>query len=757
VTAIAFLVSWALLLGQAAPGARPRPSPPAAETRVAPVLTDADVEVGRRYYSENCARCHGPDGRGLTRKAQLLKVKPNDLTAPGPRAASDAGLFEAITRGAPARDMPAFGDELDEGQRWKVVAYVRTLQRAAAGKRRISLAFRAVVGPERFGCGRTDGPLGKTRSKVTFSDFRFYVHGVRLIDELGEEHEVALEQDGRWQFQNVALLDFENGTGACANGTRETREVVEGLAPDRRYRGVSFLLGVPADKNHRDAATAPAPLNLTHMFWSWAAGYKFLRVDANVAGAPGLLLHIGSTGCTEIKPPSPAGVHLAHGTGETMTCTAPNRALVRLPDFDPDRDLIVADLAALLAGSDLEHGDPVYGPGCTAAADDADCAPVFQALGLPFGDGPVVPQSFFRAYKGDPSTALYRFNLPLGFPAPRVPFDNPMTEEKVALGRRLFFDRRLSSSGNFSCASCHEPARAFTDGRPRAVGVTGELHPRSSMSLANVAYSPVLTWANSGIKHLEQQALIPMFGERPVEMGLAGRETQLFAMLRGDSTYGPLFKAAYPGEANPVSLVNVTRALASFERTLISGSSPYDRYKNGRIADAIPDAAKRGEALFFSDRLECFHCHGGFNFTQTVDHEGKPSPEIEFHNTGLYNLGGQGAYPPGNTGLFEITHRAADMGRFKPPTLRNIAVTAPYMHDGSIATLSEVLDHYAAGGRTIRDGPDAGIGHDNPLKTRSVKGFTLTPVEKDDLLAFLASLTDQAFLADPRHQDPWPK
>ena len=760
-TAAAFLLSWALILAQGVPPpAGPRPdAAPAEEERVPPLMTAADVAVGRRYYTESCARCHGPDGRGLTRKAQLLKVKPNDLTAPGPRAQSDRKLFDAITRGAPERDMPAFEDELDEDQRWKVVAYLRTLQRAAAGKRRVSLPFRAVVGAERFRCGRTDGPLGKSGSKATFSDFRFYVHGVRLIDELGDEHAVALEQDGRWQFQETALLDFEDGTGPCANGTRETRDVVEGLAPDRPYRGLRFTLGVPADKNHKDAAIAPAPLNLTHLFWSWAAGYKFLRVDASVAGSPaGFLAHIGSTGCTEIKAPPPTATHVAHLGAETMTCSAPNRAQIGFAEFDPDRDLIVVDLAALLAGSDLERGDPGGGPGCMAEPADPDCAPLFQALGLPFGAAPAGPQSFFRVFKGDAWSARgYRFKLPLGFPPPRVPLDNPMTEPKVALGRHLFFDRRLSANGTFSCASCHQPARAFTDGRPRAVGVTGERHPRSSMSLANVAYSPVLTWAHAGIKHLEQQVLIPMFGERPVEMGLAGRERQLFGMLRGDSTYAPLFREAFPGEADPVTLANVTRALASFERTLISGLSPYDRYKNGRIPDAIPDAAKRGEALFFSDRLECFHCHGGFNFTQTADHEGKAAPEVEFHNTGLYNVGGKGAYPAGNQGLFEITRRPTDVGRFKPPTLRNIAVTAPYMHDGSIGTLSEVLDHYAAGGRTIASGPDAGVGRDNPLKSRAVKGFEITSAEKEDLLAFLASLTDPNFLTNPRHQDPWPR
>jgi cytochrome c peroxidase len=723
-----------------------------------PVLSESDLETGRRLYAESCARCHGPDGRGLTRKAQLLATKPADLTAPALRSAPDADLVRSVRHGPPGSTEHSFVDELDEDEVFRVVGYVRKLQRAAAGKRRVVVPFRAVVGAEPFACGRPATFLGRSRSTARFGDLRFYVSGVRLLDEAGGEHELALAQDRRWQFQDTALLDFETGEGPCANGTRDTRTVVEGLAPDRPFKGLRFVLGVPLDKNHKDAGTAPAPLNLSHLFWSWAAGYKFLRLDAQVEGHAGFLVHLGSTGCTEVvaaAPPSPA--HVAHLGPEPMTCAAPNRPEVTLPGFDPDRDLVLVDLAALLAGSDLTRGDAAGGPGCMSAPDDPDCAPVFRNLGLPFAGAPAGPQSVFRVYKGDAALARgFRWRLPLGFPPPRVPYDNPMSDEKVALGRHLFYERRLSRDGTLACATCHDPARAFTDGRARAVGVTGEVHPRGSMSLANVAYSPVLTWANPLLKRLEQQALVPMFGERPVEMGLAGREKALLATLRADARYGSLFREAFPGEDDPFTLGNLTRALASFQRTLISGTSPYDRFKNGRQPDAISDAAKRGEALFFSDRLECFHCHGGFTFSQTVDHEGKPAPEVEFHNTALYNLDGQGSYPAGGQGLLEVTGRAADMGRFKPPTLRNVAVTAPYMHDGSIATLAEVLDHYAAGGRTIAVGPHAGIGRSSPLKSPPLKGFTLSGSEKADLLAFLESLTDQAFLDDPRHQDPWP-
>ena len=350
----------------------------------------------------------------------------------------------------------------------------------------------------------------------------------------------------------------------------------------------------------------------------------------------------------------------------------------------------------------------------------------------------------------------YVWDLPAGFPTPKTPADNPITVEKVELGRYLFFDRRLSANRTYSCASCHDPARAFTDGRGQAVGATGERHPRGSMSLANVAYSPVLTWANPTQTRLETQALVPMFGETPVELGLSGLEGELMTRLRAEPIYARLFPRAFPADADPFTLADVTRALASFERTIISGRSPYDRYRSGEDEHAISDSAKRGEELFYGEETECFHCHGGFNFTQTVDFVGKEFAEIEFHNTGLYNLDGRGAYPATNQGVLAITNHAGDMGKFKAPTLRNIAVTAPYMHDGSIATLDGVLDHYAAGGRTITDGPFAGIGSANPFKSGFVRGFTLSPQQRADLIAFLTSLTDDAFLHDPRFQDPWP-
>jgi cytochrome c peroxidase len=362
----------------------------------------------------------------------------------------------------------------------------------------------------------------------------------------------------------------------------------------------------------------------------------------------------------------------------------------------------------------------------------------------------------------------YVWNLPPGFPRPLVPKDNPMSASKVELGRRLFYDRRMSVNGKASCAGCHKQELAFTDGRAVAVGATGESHARSAMSLVNVAYAAALTWGNPQMTRLEEQALVPMFGalratpryNRPaswpaiVELGL--REGDGFLpMLRSDATYRALFERAFAGSADLFTLANVTRALASFERSIVSARSPYDRYRYGGDSQAISDSAKRGETLFLSQRLACSRCHGGFNFSDATGFEGDAPRQAAFHNTGLYNLPGAMSYPPPNVGIYEYSRAPADIGKFKAPTLRNIAVTAPYMHDGSIPTLAEVLDHYAAGGRTIASGPRAGNGRDNPNKDPLVTGFTLSRQDRDDLIAFLESLTDEAVLHDPRFADPW--
>lgn len=344
------------------------------------------------------------------------------------------------------------------------------------------------------------------------------------------------------------------------------------------------------------------------------------------------------------------------------------------------------------------------------------------------------------AAKGQPFGDL----LPTGFPAPSVPADNPLTPAKVELGRHLFFDTRLSADGTFACSTCHQPMHAFTDGRPRAVGVTGEIHPRSTMSLVNVAYNASLNWADPDLRTLEQQMEIPMFSVAPVEMGISGHEGEVLNRIRVESRYGVLFQEAFPAESEPVNLENVILAIASFERTLLSGSSAYDRYVYWDDRQSLSAEARRGMRLFFSDRLACSKCHAGFNLSGPVALAGE-TPVPVFHNTALYSLDEEGSYPLDNQGVFAHTGAAGDMGRFRAPTLRNIALTAPYMHDGSLPSLEAVIGHYAAGGRA------AG----NPLKSHLLGGFEISPAESRDLMAFLESLTDRAFLEDRRYENPW--
>jgi cytochrome c peroxidase len=295
---------------------------------------------------------------------------------------------------------------------------------------------------------------------------------------------------------------------------------------------------------------------------------------------------------------------------------------------------------------------------------------------------------------------------------------------------------------------------AFTDGKPRSVGATGEVHPRASMSLVNSAYASRLTWANPLLDRLEDQALTPMFGDNPIEMGLAGRETELVELLRSDEMYVQLLPRAFADDEDPFSVLNVVRAIATFVRSIVSFDSSYDHYLAGDD-NALSDTEIRGMDLFFSERLECFHCHGGFNFTDSTTHENDRIDRVGFHNTGLYNTDANGAYPADNTGLYDMTGKTRDMGRFKAPTLRNIALTAPYMHDGSIATLEEVIAHYERGGRLIATGENAGDGRRSPYKSEFVRGFEITDEERADLIAFLHALTDTTVLQNPKLADPF--
>jgi len=336
----------------------------------------------------------------------------------------------------------------------------------------------------------------------------------------------------------------------------------------------------------------------------------------------------------------------------------------------------------------------------------------------------------------------YKWNLPEGFGPPPVPTSNPMTTAKVELGRYLFYDQRMSGNGKQACASCHMQRFAFTDRRPRAIGSTGQIHPRSSMSLVNVAYSKTLTWSNPNLTTLEDQMRVPIFGTNPVELGLDTDGATFLKIARSDKRYQELFQRAYPSDPNPFTIINLIRAIACFERTIISARSDWDAdwrqvqhlYSLELDSSKTSESARRGEVLFFGDKLACGRCHGGNNFDASYSSTNVPIKGPSFHNNGM---------PLGAAGLNEYTGSAEDIGKFKPPTMRNIELTAPYMHDGSVPSLDAVIDHYAKGGSHTST--------QSPL----VHGFTISEQDRADLIAFLRSLTDLEVIRDPRFSDPW--
>ena len=350
----------------------------------------------------------------------------------------------------------------------------------------------------------------------------------------------------------------------------------------------------------------------------------------------------------------------------------------------------------------------------------------------------VIVCSFFIIVGGSACSKAptpYAWNLPYDIPAPTVPADNPITVESVKLGETLFFDTALSADNTISCSSCHHPENAFAEPKPVSVGARGDKLNRNALALVNVAYNASFTWAHNNLDSIEKQLLIPLFNEHPVEMGVTGNEGVILTRLeQGD--YPALFKAAYGDETPNVN--NIVKALASYVRSLVSFNSAFDAYAYGQDDGALTPQQLEGLNLFFSERTECFHCHGGVNFTQSSKHSFQAFGVQPFHNTGLYNEDGAGSYPVSDMGLYSVTLNKQDMGKFRAPTLRNIALTAPYMHDGSIATLSDVIEFYARGGNKAET--------PNPYRSPFIKGFTLSEEEKAALVAFLQSLTDEEFI-----------
>ena len=312
-----------------------------------------------------------------------------------------------------------------------------------------------------------------------------------------------------------------------------------------------------------------------------------------------------------------------------------------------------------------------------------------------------------------PIGAVVDIRAPLGLPPVPIPADNPPTAETIALGRKLFYDMRLSKDNTVSCASCHNPNLAFTDGRPLARGVGGMLGIRNAPTLLNAAYSPLQFW-DGRAKSLEEQSAAPI--ENPLEMDQ--KHEVSVSKIGKDPAYQAEFAQAFgPGT---VTLSKIQKSLASFERTLLSGNSPFDQYQYGGNKQALSPAAIHGLAIFQDPQKgNCAVCH-------TIDKNYALFTDGKFHNTGA-GVNGAGDFT--DLGRFNSTKIVTTKGEFKTPTLRDIALSAPYMHDGSLKTLHDVVDFYAGGGNS------------NPFLDKEMKPLNLSAQDRADLVKFLESLT----------------
>ncbi|MCG8575022.1 MAG: c-type cytochrome [Flavobacteriales bacterium] len=312
-------------------------------------------------------------------------------------------------------------------------------------------------------------------------------------------------------------------------------------------------------------------------------------------------------------------------------------------------------------------------------------------------------------------TTPYKVEIPQGFPDIKVPDDNQLTKERIDLGRMLFYDPILSVDSSISCASCHKQEFAFADTVPISPGVEGRLAGRNAPTLTNVAYNPTVLF-DGFLQSLEMQILVPIQEHAEFDFNIV----DIGKKLNQDSTYVKMSFAAYNRAPDPYV---ITRSISAFERTLISGNSKFDQevYQKKKVMNR---SEKRGMNLFYNE-LHCAECHSGFNFTN-----------FSTQNNGLYEV-------YSDSGRQRVTELESDRALFKVPTLRNITLTAPYMHDGSIATLDEVIDHYEKGGKA------------HPNKNPKIQPFKLNKRERKDLINFLNCLTDTTFLTNKAFGNPF--
>lgn len=516
---------------------------------------------------------------------------------------------------------------------------------------------------------------------------------------------VALRRlDGIWieATNSLAFLSLEG---------KRTKLEASGL-PVGRYDRLRFYVGLDPKSNHADPAQYPAahPLNpnLNGLHWGWQGGYVFLALEGRWQSANGesggYSYHLGNDFMlTAIELPLVIDLQGNHTAAASLHL---NRLLGGKPAlvFDEENSVTHAregDALAMRLRNQLR---------------DAFAIEETTAVGMAAGHAKP-PMKRLLAKTATP----YRFVLARQFPPPELPLDNPLTDEGVELGRKLFNDVRLSVNNTQSCASCHQAEAAFTDLNRFSIGAEGKAGTRNAMPLFNLAWKKSFFWDGRAAS-LREQVLMPI--ENPVEMHES--LTNVVAKLVATEIYPALFERAFG--TKEIDADRVARALEQFLLTIVSYRSKFDRAMQGR--EQLTEQEKRGFELFVTEYdprrgfygADCFHCHGGPMFSNQ-----------SFANNGL-------DAKFSDIGLGEVTRREFDLGRFAVPSLRNVAVTAPYMHDGRFKTLEEVVEHYVSG---VKASPSL----DPNLAKHPAGGVPLSEADKKALVAFMKTLTDEAFLS----------
>ena len=491
-----------------------------------------------------------------------------------------------------------------------------------------------------------------------------------------------------------AFTDAEKGDGI---------HTLNGL-PRRKFEMLRFHVGPDALTDHADPSVYPPRHalnpNVNGLHWGWAAGFVYLAIEGNLATKSkpsGYSYHIAGTP-NRMEITVPVDVDLAHDTTLELDFNIEKifagKSPVRLSETNSTHSRTGDDTATQIK-TQIEHAFALHSIHATAATP------------LPANTGSTAPLI------GTP----YRFTIPKGIPLPELPTDFPLTNERVALGKRLFHDKRLSHNDSQSCSSCHDAAFGFADHLKFSLGADGDMSERNAMPLCNLAWKKSFFW-DGRAPSLRVQALEPI--QNPIEMHES--LDRLVEKLNNDPGYRTDFEKTFGSKEITAQKAGI--ALEAFVLTLTSFNSKFDRAMRKEVE--LTDQEKRGFELFITEYdprqnqfgADCFHCHGGALFTDN-----------QFHNNGL-------PADRSDPGRARVTKRAADNAKFSTPSLRNVALTAPYMHDGRFQTLEEVVDHYDHGvvpGETL----------DPNLAKHPRSGLGLTAADKKALVAFLKTLTDE--------------